>query len=236
MSDTSHEPPGISHAERATLKQIALAGAPDRTVEVTRDGLADTLEVSPQTVSRTLRRLAGAGLVERTDRADGLRVALTESGLIELRREYEDYRRLFEAPESIALRGVVATGMGEGRYFVALPGYKRQFVDRLGYEPFEGTLNVDLTPESVRRRCAIEHMASIPIDGWEDDERTYGPAECYPVTVETADERTYDTAHVVVPERTHHDADQLELLAPDRLRDRLSLDAGDQVTIHVEEH
>jgi riboflavin kinase len=73
----------------------------------------------------------------------------------------------------------------------------------------------------------------IDIDGWEDEERTYGPAYCYPATVETADGERYEPAHVIAPERTHHDDDQLEVIAPDKLRDELALDDGDQITIHV---
>jgi riboflavin kinase len=109
----------------------------------------------------------------------------------------------------------------------------RQFDDRLGYEPFPGTLNVDLADDSVRRRSAVESLDPVPIDGWEDDERTYGPAVCYPATVETADGRTYEGAHTIAPERTHHDDDQLEIIAPDKLRDELGLGDGDHVTVYV---
>jgi riboflavin kinase len=129
--------------------------------------------------------------------------------------------------------------MGEGRHYISLPGYMRQFEERLGYEPFPGTLNLDLDSESVRRRGAMETFEPIEIDGWEDDERTYGPCVCYPATVVADDGEdegeAYDGAHVIAPERTHHDEDQLELIAPEKLRDVLGLDDSDRVAVRVEE-
>ena len=122
---------------------------------------------------------------------------------------------------------------GEGRHYITLPGYAEQFVSRLGYEPFPGTLNVELDEESVRRRGEIAGVDAVPIDAWEDDDRTYGAAACYAVTI-VADGRRYDDAHAIVPDRTHHDDDQLELIAPDELREELALADGDEVEVRVE--
>jgi riboflavin kinase len=74
----------------------------------------------------------------------------------------------------------------------------------------------------------------VRIDGWEDDDRTYGPAVCYPATVEAGGEE-YEPAHVIAPERTHHDEDQLEVIAPVKLREALGLDDGDPLTVRIEE-
>ncbi|MFW5797368.1 MAG: DUF120 domain-containing protein, partial [Spirochaetota bacterium] len=61
---------------------------------------------------------------------------------------------------------------------------------------------------------------------------TYGAATCYGVTL-VADGEPYDEVHAIVPDRTHHDEDQLELIAPDRLRDALDLSDGDTVEVRV---
>ena len=42
-----------------------------------------------------------------------------------------------------------------------------------------------------------------------------------------------EPTHVIVPERTHHDEDQLELIAPVKLRGELDLADGDEVRVHV---
>jgi len=222
--------------ELAALKRIALDGGLDGRAKLSCSGLADRLDASAQTASRRLQRLDNADLLDRDVLADGQRVTVSEAGAALLRREYADYRRLFEAETTLSLDGTVTSGMGEGRHYISLSGYMAQFRDRLGYEPFPGTLNVELTTESARARSELEAVAdeATPIDGWEDGDRTFGPATCYAARVEAGDD-TYDGAHVIVPERTHHDATQLELIAPVKLRDVLDLDDGERLTIHLGE-
>jgi riboflavin kinase len=225
----------VGHDELATLKLVALDGALEGRVTVTCATLADRLDASNQTASRRLQRLEDADLLEREMAGDGQRVAVTEAGERALQREYADYRRLFEGDADVELTGIVTSGMGEGRHYISLPGYMEQFRERLGYEPFEGTLNVDLDDDSVRARARMDALDPVGIDGWEDDERTYGPAFCWPATIETVDDRRYEQAHVIAPERTHHGEDQLEIIAPDKLREELGLEDDDHVTIHVSE-
>ena len=224
----------VGRDELAALKRLAIDGALAGEVKVSCSAFADRLDASSQTASRRLQGLEDAGLIERETVADGQWIALTEAGERALRREYDAYRRLFEGASSVELEGAVTGGMGEGKHYISLPGYMHQFDERLGYEPFPGTLNVDLEDESVRRRGAMETFEPVHIDGWEDDDRTYGPCVCYPATV-VADGGEYGSAHVIAPERTHHDEDQLELIAPKKLRDALALDDGDAITVRVEE-
>lgn len=219
-----------------TLRQLGLDGALTGETKLSCSSLAETRDISTQTASRRLQQLDEVGLVDRETVADGQWVRITEAGERRLREEYEAYQRLFEEPAQLELRGYVTSGMGEGRHYISLPGYMAQFEDRLGYEPFPGTLNLDLDPESVRARAGLSHLEPIPIDGWEDDERTYGPAVCYRATVATAAGAEYQPAHVIAPERTHHDEDQLEVIAPTKLRDALDIGEtdGDAVLVTVE--
>ena len=223
----------VGNDERAALKLLALRGALDGEIKLSCANLAAALDASTQTASRRLQRLDDAGLLTRETVDDGQWVTITSAGERELREAYAAYRRVFEEELAVELAGSVTGGMGEGRHYITLPGYAEQFVERLGYEPFPGTLNVALTNESIRSRAALAGIEPVAIDGWEDDDRTYGPAVCYPATV-AAGERTYEPAHVIAPERTHHDEDQLEVIAPDRLREELGLDDGDHVTVRIE--
>jgi len=225
----------VGHAELATLKALALQGGLDGDQKVSCSALAERLDASTQTASRRLQRLEEADLVEREIVSDGQWVAVTATGQRELQREYADYRRIFERDASVELHGSITSGMGEGRHYISLPGYMRQFEEKLGYEPFLGTLNVELTEESVRERGHLTSFEPITIEGWEDDDRTYGPAYCYPASVETDDGEQFEDAHVITPERTHHGDDQLEVIAPTKLRDELGLEDGSSLTIHVTE-
>jgi riboflavin kinase len=224
----------VGNDELAALKRVALDGGLAGRPKISCAGLAERLDASAQTASRRLRRLEEAGFIDREVPADGQRVTVTDEGEAALRREYADYRRLFEDETTLSLDGTVTSGMGEGCHYLSLSGYMSQFRARLDYEPFPGTLNVDLTAESVRARGELGAMedAATPIDGWEDGDRTFGPATCYAARIE-ADGDASDTAHVIVPERTHHDATQLEIIAPVKLRDELDLADGDALRITV---
>jgi riboflavin kinase len=228
----------VDPAERAALKAVALEGGLSET-KVSCAALGDRLDASTQTASRRLQRLEDADLLDREIVGDGQWVTVTDAGERALQREYADYRRIFEREATVELRGAVTSGMGEGRHYISLSGYMRQFEEKLGYEPFLGTLNVDLDEESVRERGRLSSFEPVTIEGWEDEDRTYGPAYCYPASVvarpdEDESER-YEGAHVIAPERTHHGDDQLELIAPDKLRDELALDDGSILTAHVTE-
>jgi riboflavin kinase len=231
MSQTAVREVGFD--ELNVLRQLGLDGALSGEAKISCSALADRLDTSSQTASRRLQALEEVDLITRETVADGQWIGVTEAGERALRREYDAYRRLFEGGSSVTLEGGITGGMGEGKHYISLPGYMEQFGKRLGYEPFPGTLNIELDEESIRRRGAMETLEPIHIDGWEDEDRTYGPCVCYPVTVLADGE--YDSAHVIAPERTHHDEDQLELIAPIKLRGELDLDDDDRITVRVEE-
>jgi len=224
----------VGHDELATLKQLALVDGLDGERKISCSGLAGRLDVSTQTASRRLQALEAAELLERELVSDGQWITITERGEQTLQREYADYRRIFEREATVELHGTVTSGMGEGRHYISLPGYMEQFESKLGYSPFLGTLNVDLADESVRERGRLSSYEPITIEGWEDDDRTYGPAYCYPASVESDGDRV-EEAHVITPERTHHGDDQLEVISPAELRQELQLQDGSPLTIYVTE-
>lgn len=231
MAET--EPP-IGSDEVRTLKHLALIGALEGEEKLSCAALADRLDTSTQTASRRLQRLEDTDCIVRETVSDGQWIELTEAGEQRLRAEYASYRRIFERDVVVELDGSVTSGMGEGRHYITLDGYMEQFRTKLGYEPYPGTLNVDLTEQSIRSRASLDAFQPITIDGWESDDRTYGPAYCYPASLDVDGQR-YENAHVITPERTHHGDDHLELIAPDELRASLDLADGTEVSIFVTE-
>jgi len=218
---------GAEPDELAALKILGLEGGVEAGAKLSCGRLAARMETSDQTASRRLQALEEDGLVEREMLSDGQWVEVTDEGETVLRREYDDYRRIFEGAETVDLVGEVVSGMGEGKYYISLDGYVEQFVESLGYEPFAGTLNLSLNDESTRRRAALENAEGIPIDEWENEDRTFGAATCYEASVEGVD------AHVIRPHRSHYPEDTLEVIAPVKIRDKLDLDYGDEVTVEV---
>ncbi|QLK27278.1 CTP-dependent riboflavin kinase [Natrinema zhouii] len=130
---------------------------------------------------------------------------------------------------TVTVNGTVTSGFGRGKEFVSLEGYSRQFRDELGYEPYPGTLNLEL-PRSVAER--LERLEPIRIDGWQDGDRSFGIVYCYPASVVDADESV--RLHAIVPKRTDHDTSTLELISPVNLRERFDLSDDATLTIRVE--
>jgi riboflavin kinase len=217
-----------------TLKHLALSGALGSEAKLSCAELAERLDASTQTASRRLQTLESGGYIEREMVSDGQWIEITATGEGLLQAEYEAYRRIFEESAAVSLSGEVTSGMGEGRHYISLSGYMEQFRTKLGYEPFPGTLNIDLDAGSVRERPRLDALEPVTIEGWESEERTYGPAYCNPATL-VAPGGTCERAHVIAPERTHHGDDHLELIAPEELRETLDLEDGTEVTIRVTE-
>ena len=224
----------VGFDELAVLKLLGLDGAHRGEVKISCSGLAARLDVSTQTASRRLQALEEAGYLSREMVSDGQFVVITDEGLATLKREYEDYRAIFEKKADLVLRGSITSGMGEGRHYISLPGYNAQFKAKLGYDPYPGTLNVDLSGPSQRERSALDSFEAVDIEAWEDEERTYGGAFCYPATVETPDGPAFDRAHVILADRTPRDQQHLAIIAPDSVRDERGLLDGDGVIVRVE--
>ena len=219
--------------ELHALKAVALDGGLSGAVKVSCSSLGRRLGASTQTASRRLQELDAADLVDREIVSDGQWVSVTETGERMLRAEYADYRQLFETESGLTLSGTVTTGMGEGKHYISLPGYERQFESKLGYTPFPGTLNLELDEQSIRARGELAGQAAVPIDSWAEGDRTFGAATCYPAQI-TANGDDYEPVHVIVPDRTHHDEGNIELIAPDKLREELALEDDDTVSVHIE--
>lgn len=225
----------LQYDELATLKQLAREGAIGREIEISCAGMATDLEISTQTVSRRLRQLENTDLIERERTNDGQLIAISPDGIQALKKEYEEYREIFDLHTTIDLTGRVTSGMGRGRHFITLSGYMEQFTERLGYDPYPGTFNVELDDASTQRRSALEAFDPIPIESWEDGDNTYGAASCYPARIETPGGAAIDDAHLLVPDRTDHNQTQLEIVAPVQLREALDVDDDDQVIVHVQD-
>lgn len=222
----------IGYNELATLKHLAVSESLLGQSTTSCSELATELDISPQTVSRRLQRLEETALLERTVTPDGQAVRITPAGRDALLAEYREYKRVFEGGLTLELAGTVTSGLGEGKHYISLPGYMEQFESSLGYEPYPGTLNLEVTNGPSVRGGQLEPFRSVTVDGWEDGQRTYGPVTCYPVTI-LADGETYGNAHLLDIERTHHDDGIVEVVANDRLRDILVLDDGDEITVRL---
>jgi riboflavin kinase len=212
----------------AVLKVLAIAGGDHSAVVFTSREIGERIGVSQQAADRYLLALEGSGLITRSLAQRRQRLLLTPAGMDLLRTEYHGYRRIFEGPAKLALSGKVASGLGEGRYYLSQPGYVIQFTERLGYTPYPGTLNVRVGPEALRRASLVTEWTGVRVDGFHASGRTFGGATCFPARMNG------HACHLIHPDRSHY-KDVIEFIARDRLRDVLHLKDDDTVEIAIEE-
>ncbi|HUL61922.1 MAG TPA: DUF120 domain-containing protein, partial [Methanocella sp.] len=203
--------------EVETLKRLALMGASREQVRLSSSIFASTLGTSPQTAARRLSELETDGYIARVVTSEGQKVRITDKGMLRLRQELQDYRKVFEEPHDIVLRGKLVTGLGEGQYYISLDGYRRQFNQKLGFDPFPGTMNLKLTEPFVP-----PEQDAIKIEGFRDENRTFGGCRCYKVNVRGI------RGAIVRPDRTSYSPMLIEIIAPVNLRKSLGIADGDE--------
>lgn len=214
-----------------TLLKLAEMGAHRRTAKISTEYLAGKLGTSQQTASRYLIELENNRLIERTMTPEGCLIRVTDAGLKELRKLYSTLQLVIEAvyPPSVTLEGVVFTGLGEGAYYTSNEGYRKQFMEKLGFDPYPGTLNLKLTTDyDMKSRSEIDAYPAIEIEGFKSQDRSFGPVKCYPVIIENAVKGAIITAL-----RSHYDASVIEVIAPVPLRKNLKLKDGHKVKVEV---
>jgi len=208
------------------LRKIALLGGIEDYVVLSSRELGDALEMSQQSASKRILELLDEKLIVRDLGARKQRIKLTPKGVEELKQEYSEYRRVFEISDQVTLHGVVSEGIGEGRYYVCQAGYMTQFEEKLGFKPFEGTLNIVIDREDLGKLDIIRSAPGESIKGFTQDGRTFGEAVAHKSKIKSID------CAIVIPERTHHD-NIVEIVCQYHLRRTLSIGNGDRVEIKV---
>jgi len=121
------------------------------------------------------------------------------------------------------LVGVLFTGEGNGKKYLALPWVKNQLEEKLGYSPFLGTLNLRLTAESVKNKrvlLKVESTVVYPHEG-------YCVGLLYKASI-----RNLDCA-IIAPQVKGYPENVLEVISRVNMRDTLKLKDGDTVTVAV---
>ena len=125
--------------------------------------------------------------------------------------------------------GRLATGIGMGKIFTQLDWAKSQFAEKLGIDPWPGTVNVivddpDSFPVWVRLKRTVGIHMDNPNDGPHDCD-----AKCWPVTIGDGIEGA-----IVFPLVDDYPPAQVEVIAAVGVRDALGIEDGDRVTLTIE--
>jgi len=214
-----------------TLLKLAEMGAHRRTAKISTEYLAEKLGTSQQTASRYLIELERKGWIKRDITHDGCLIKIDTQGSAELQKLYTNLKFLMEAayPPSVTLEGTVFTGLGEGAYYIGKEHYRQQFIEKLGFDPYPGTLNLKLSSDyDIKARTELEAYPAIEVEGFKNEDRTFGIVKCYPVLIDNKIKGALITAL-----RSHYDVSVLEIIAPVCLRKQLDLKDGNKVKVEV---
>ena len=214
-----------------TLLKLAEMGAHRRTAKISTEYLARKLGMSQQTASRHVVELDNKGWINRTITPDGSLIKITDSGIKELKKLYSKLSFLMEAtyPPSVTLEGIVFTGLGEGAYYISREQYRRQFIEKLGFDPYPGTLNLKLTTDyDIKSRSELEVYPAVEIEGFKNENRTFGSVKCYPAIIENKVKGA-----LILALRSHYDASVIEVIAPVFMRKQLKLKDGHKAKVEV---
>ena len=123
-----------------------------------------------------------------------------------------------------ALEGIVVVGLGKGAVFMSIDHYKREFKDKLGFDPYPGTLNMTLNKGQTN---LLKDINPIRIESFKKDNKTFGGVSCYKVKINNID------GAIIVPDLTEHEEDMIEIIAPINLKSELNIKEGDKIKVEL---
>jgi CTP-dependent riboflavin kinase len=131
-----------------------------------------------------------------------------------------------KSEDSLLLSGTVVSGARQAAFFTQLDWVRSQCLDRLGFEPFPGTLNLQISEQD---RPAAAKLFRLPGKPLETADGSFCAGRVYPVCIGTI------PGAIVRPEEgvRIHDDGVIEILAPVSLREKLQLKDGDRIGLTV---
>jgi len=216
----------------ALLLQIALKTKKLKgKVNLTTGEIAKELEISQQTISRKLRDLEKKGYIGREANTLGMTISITELGAAELKHHYLLLDKVFHGNDILQLKGKISSGLGEGKYYLSLHQYYRQITAQLGFSPFQGTLNLFVDENMIDK--FLLNQKKTKINGFVTPERSYGAIDCYAVKIKIANANKFIQGAVIVPQRSNHQKNIVEIIAPLELRKEFKLKDDDEVVLII---
>ncbi|MBD3314031.1 DUF120 domain-containing protein [Candidatus Woesearchaeota archaeon] len=209
------------------LIEIARHGLGDE-IKLSTSRLASGIGLSQQSASRLMKDMESKGMVSRKVFIDGQVVKLEKKGVDLLQKRYSELNSIFSR-KKLKIKGELVSGLGEGRYYIGLKGYKKQFNNKLNFIPYAGTLNIRIDKKTGTRLQSIPNF--IFIEGFSTKKRSFGGLKCAKAKIEHNGRQIL--AAVIKPFRTVHGDDVLEVIAPYFLREKLKLKDGDRIRIVV---
>ena len=130
------------------------------------------------------------------------------------------------ASGSVSIEGRITEGLRESSSFTQLPWVRKQFIVKLGIDPYPGTLNLDVVnTEDMKKVREIKRKKGIEII---PNEPGFCSAKCFHVLVCGKIEGA-----LIIPQVPNYPESKLEIISSCKIRDFLSLEVGDPVPVEI---
>jgi CTP-dependent riboflavin kinase len=132
-------------------------------------------------------------------------------------------------PRMRKISGRIVSGAGKAAFFTQLDWVREQSLDKLGFIPYPGTLNLEVSEEDISALEALQKsykgVCLIPPDP------QFCEARVWPVCVSKV------SGALIIPAEDVriHGRHVIEILCPVRIKDVLSVDDGDLLTVEFDE-
>lgn len=123
------------------------------------------------------------------------------------------------------LKGIVTTGLGKAAYFLGQDFYKNQFMDKCGFTPFPGTLNLIVDEEKLDDIRLMKNSCKNVIK----PDEGFGGVKYIKATL---NEKIVGA--IVFPDKTTHTENYLEFISKDKLRDKYGFKDGDILKLEID--
>ena len=127
--------------------------------------------------------------------------------------------------KTVTAKGVVLTGEGVGSQFIGITWAKKQIKEKLGFDPYLGTLNIRLPEREAKLlEKILKDSKGIEITPTKGFFRAY----CFNALI-----MNKIKGAIVLPKKPNYPPNILEIIAPIQLRKALSLKDNDEVEITI---
>ena len=129
----------------------------------------------------------------------------------------------------IKFEGIVTSGLQKAGTFMKKDTYKKQYLEKLGFKPYYGTLNIKLKND-VEINLKKEFNDDLKIIHGND---TLGDVYFLNAEISTEDSQITKKGAILFPTKTVHKIDTIEFVAPEKLREIMHLNDKSKVTIQL---
>ncbi len=124
------------------------------------------------------------------------------------------------------LTGKVVSGVQQGSYFTSLDWVQKQCMEKLGFKPYLGTLNLEVSSEYLPIIEQLQQAKGVELNS---SNPNFCDGKAFPVSLG----EVHSAIIIPAEEVRVHGKNIIEIIAPVRLKDALGVEDGDVVIVNV---